>query len=121
QGDVDHRSARQTGVDHRRIHRSSHAGDRRFRHVADDDLDPMRYTTVNRFAILFSFALAACTSDVAPNATVESATPDSITTGDDRLNDLTITVGYEDGDGDLGVGVAEVHDCRADALVTSVP
>jgi hypothetical protein len=37
---------------------------------------------------------------------------------DDTANDLAITVHYTDGDGDLGGGTVEVHDCRADDLVT---
>jgi hypothetical protein len=62
--------------------------------------------------------LAACSDDVAPNVTVEHATPDSLTMSDDAANDLTITVGYDDGDGDLGGGTAEIHDCRSDAYQT---
>jgi hypothetical protein len=62
--------------------------------------------------------LAACSDDVAPNATVLSATPDMLTMSDDSANDLTITVQYDDGDGDLGGGVAEVHDCRSDTYET---
>jgi hypothetical protein len=63
--------------------------------------------------------LAACSSEsIAPSVKVESVTPDTVTMSNDAANDVTITVGYEDGDGDLGGGVAEVHDCRADALVT---
>lgn len=66
-------------------------------------------------------ALGACSSSVAPNATVESTTPDTLTASDDRLDDLTITVAYEDGDGDLGSGTVEVTDCRGADLVTAVP
>jgi hypothetical protein len=76
---------------------------------------------MNKLALVF-FGLAACgTSDVNPNARVESATPDTLVADDDRLDDLTITIAYDDGDGDLGGGTAELHDCRADALVTSLP
>lgn len=64
--------------------------------------------------------LAACSDDVAPNATVLSATPDMLTMSDDAANDLTITVQYDDGDGDLGGGTAEVHDCRSDTYETTL-
>jgi hypothetical protein len=71
--------------------------------------------------VLGFWALAACSTDIAPNATVESTAPDMLTANDDRLDDLTITVGYEDGDGDLGGGTAEVTDCRGPDLVTALP
>ncbi len=65
--------------------------------------------------------LAACGGESAtPSVTVKSATPDRLTMSDDSANDLTITVSYDDGDGDLGGGSAEVHDCRADELVTTL-
>jgi hypothetical protein len=67
-------------------------------------------------------AVAACSSpDPAPSAQVMTATPDSLTSSDDTLNDLTITVRYDDGDGDLGGGVATITDCRSDELVTMLP
>jgi hypothetical protein len=66
-------------------------------------------------------AAAACSSSsTSPSATVTGATPDQLTPDDDALDDLTITVAYDDGDGDLGGGTAEIHDCRADALVTTL-
>ena len=65
---------------------------------------------------------AGCGADSpAPSAYVEGATPDRLTMSDDTANDLTITVSYDDHDGDLGGGIAEVHDCRADTLVTMLP
>lgn len=68
---------------------------------------------------LLALSFAACADDdPAPSVTVLSATPESLMTADDRLDDLTITIDYLDTDGDLGGGMAEVHDCRADALVT---
>jgi hypothetical protein len=66
-------------------------------------------------------AVAACGSPVEPSAAIESVTPDSLTTSDDALDDLTIVVAYDDGDGDLGEGVARIFDCRADGLVTELP
>jgi hypothetical protein len=71
--------------------------------------------------LLLLTALAACggASD-APNVTVKSATPDELVTSDDALDDVTITVDFDDGDGDLGTGRAEVHDCRADGIITEL-
>ena len=66
-------------------------------------------------------ALVACGGGSAPNADVTAATPDQLTPANDELDDLTITIAYDDGDGDLGGGFAEVHDCRADGLVTEIP
>lgn len=69
-------------------------------------------------AMIWSLLAAACGGDeAAPVATVESATPDTLDPSRDNLDDLTILVEYADGDGDLGDGIAEVHDCRADDLV----
>jgi hypothetical protein len=59
----------------------------------------------------------ACTPDPAPSATIESASPDQLMPSDDAHDDLTIKLRYDDGDGDLGGGLAEVHDCRADDVV----
>jgi hypothetical protein len=64
---------------------------------------------------------AACTDSVAPSARVQSATPDQLVPSDDALDDLVIAVAYDDGDGDLGGGTAEVHDCRADGLRIDLP
>jgi len=65
--------------------------------------------------------LAACGGgDATPTVAVEMAAPEALTPADDTLDDLTITVHYEDGDGDLGGGIAEVQDCRADGLLVSL-
>jgi hypothetical protein len=75
-----------------------------------------------KLAITAALLLAACGSDSdAPSASVKTATPEQLTPADDALNDLTITVRYDDPDGDLGGGVARVHDCRGDGLVTELP
>ena len=75
-----------------------------------------------RFELLLLLAVAACGSDdPTPSATITAATPDSLAPDDDTRDDLTITVRYDDGDGDLGDGFAEIHDCRADGLVTELP
>lgn len=67
-------------------------------------------------------AIAACGGDDPnPIATITAATPEALAPADDTRDDLTITVRYDDGDGDLGDGLAEIHDCRADGLVTELP
>lgn len=68
-------------------------------------------------AILLALLAAACSADPAPSATIQSVTPDELMPADDARDDLTITLRYDDGDGDLGGGVAEIHDCRADDVV----
>ena len=68
-------------------------------------------------ALLTASATAACAADPAPSVEVRLVTPEQITPLDDALDDLTITVHYDDGDGDLGGGIAEVRDCRADDLI----
>ena len=72
-------------------------------------------------ATLLLLLLGACSGDSAPSASVTAATPDQITPSIDELDDLTITIAYDDGDGDLGGGIAEIHDCRATGLVTELP
>jgi hypothetical protein len=70
---------------------------------------------------LLGLLVSACGgSSGSPSAEVTAATPDSIAPADDTRDDLTITVRYDDGDGDLGTGIAEVHDCRGDDLVTAL-
>ena len=74
-----------------------------------------------RALLLASALLAGCTDENPnPTATVTAATPDTLTPADDLLDDLTITIEYADGDGDLGGGTAEVHDCRGNGLVTAL-
>ena len=72
--------------------------------------------------LLLLTALAACggASD-SPNASVKGVTPEELVASDDALDDVTITVDFDDGDGDLGTGFAEVHDCRAPDLITTLP
>jgi hypothetical protein len=65
--------------------------------------------------------LASCTDDPAPSAAIEKVTPDQLTPSDDTLDDLTIELRYDDRDGDLGGGVAEVYDCRADGVRIDLP
>jgi hypothetical protein len=63
---------------------------------------------------------AACSDDPAPGVSIMSATPGQLVPSHDARNDLTIAVRYDDSDGDLGGGVAEVHDCRASAAMTAL-
>jgi len=71
--------------------------------------------------MILGLGLAACSdSDPNPTATVMAVTPDTIAPDDDTRDDVTITLRYDDGDGDLGGGIAEVHDCRSDELVTTL-
>jgi hypothetical protein len=81
----------------------------------------MRTVLLSVLVPVLAVALVAC-SDPAPepSASVVSAAPDTIYLGDDTRNDLSIVVAYEDGDGDLGRGVARVHDCRAADVVTEI-
>jgi len=63
-------------------------------------------------------ALAGCGSDDAPTAEVLSASPMELDPASDDADDLTLRVAYTDANGDLGGGVAEIHDCRIEGLVT---
>ncbi len=71
--------------------------------------------------LIFLLALTACGGDdPSPVATITAATPESLAPDDDTRDDLTITVRYDDSDGDLGNGIVEIHDCRAEGLVTEL-
>jgi hypothetical protein len=54
--------------------------------------------------------------DPAPVVAIVSVTPDTLDLS--GATELTIVVEYRDADGDLGGGLVEIHDCRADDLVT---
>jgi hypothetical protein len=71
-------------------------------------------------AVLAAAAVAACSDDPAPRATIESVLPDQLVPSDDARNDLTIAVRYDDSDGDLGSGVVDIYDCRAAAAMTEL-
>jgi hypothetical protein len=70
--------------------------------------------------VLLLLAGACASDDPAPTVHVVSATPDQLDPANDLTDDVQILVEYNDADGDLGDGVAEIHDCRADALVTAL-
>lgn len=71
--------------------------------------------------LVLALAAGACTDAATePSATVVAAAPDTLVIGDDTRNDLTITIDYADGDGDLGGGLAQIHDCRGDGVVTEL-
>ena len=86
-------------------------------------------TPANRFILRFGprfipwlvLLAAGCADDPAPSATIKSATPDQLTPSDDTLDDLTIQLRYEDRDGDLGGGVADVYDCRSADVTIELP
>jgi len=63
---------------------------------------------------------AACSDSTAPSAAVKTSDPDRLVAADDALDDLVITVEYKDADGDLGGGIADVYDCRAEGVRTEL-
>lgn len=74
----------------------------------------MRYAMI----VLLVAAGSGCGEEsTTPTVEVLDVAPQMLDPSDDALDDLTIRVAYTDGDGDLGEGVAEVHDCRADGVV----
>ncbi|MCB9559851.1 MAG: hypothetical protein H6709_05170 [Kofleriaceae bacterium] len=84
-------------------------------------LAPRRPVAVLAAALVAAVAAAGCADPAPePDVVVLAATPDSLHTGDDTRDDLAIRVAYHDGDADLGGGVAAIHDCRADGVVTSL-
>jgi len=76
---------------------------------------------MRRYLVLILLAGACTSDDPAPSVTVLSATPDELYTENDLKDDVRIVVEYNDADGDLGEGIAEVHDCRSDTLVIELP
>jgi hypothetical protein len=68
--------------------------------------------------VLLLLAGACASDDPAPTVTVVSATPDALDPANDLTDDVRILVEYDDADGDLGEGIAEVHDCRGESLLT---
>lgn len=74
-----------------------------------------------RLLLVMTLLAGACASDdPAPVVHVLSATPDELAPTDDLADDLRITVEYDDADGDLGEGIAQVHDCRGAELRTDL-
>jgi hypothetical protein len=72
--------------------------------------------------LLLVSLLAACASDdPAPVVHVVSATPDQLDPANDLADDVRIVVEYDDADGDLGEGIANIHDCRSATLLTELP
>jgi hypothetical protein len=77
---------------------------------------------MRRLMTILALLLTACgDADPHPHAAVVATAPLELDPADDLLDDLTITIDYSDGDGDLGDGTVEVHDCRADDLVVALP
>ncbi len=63
-------------------------------------------------ALALCVLLAGCGASPVPEVEVLGVTPDSIDVSLDSANDVTLTLRYADGDGDLGGGMARVIDCR---------
>lgn len=80
-------------------------------------------------SLVASIALCAACGEDGEDATIDRSlsveivqvSTETLDPGDDGADDVTLTVAYRDGDGNLGGGVAEVHDCRAAGLVTNLP
>jgi hypothetical protein len=68
--------------------------------------------------VLAALVLSGCGDDGAPTVEIVDASPTQLDPSNDTQDDLTIVVRYVDEDGDLGGGVAEVHDCRAAGVVS---
>jgi hypothetical protein len=75
---------------------------------------------MRRCLVLLLLAAACGTDDPAPTARVVSFTPEELVPSSDLSDDLHILVEYDDADGDLGDGIAQIHDCRGDALLTEL-
>ena len=74
-----------------------------------------------RRAIYTSLFVAwGCGGDPAPQVEILEVTPTDIVTTVDARNDVKLRVRYFDDNGDLGEGLAEIHDCRVDGLVTTL-
>jgi hypothetical protein len=76
---------------------------------------------MRRVLVLLLLASACTDDDPAPTVHVVSATPDQLDPANDLVDDVRILVEYEDADGDLGEGIAEIHDCRDATLLTQLP
>ncbi len=79
-----------------------------------------RERALRLLAAPFLFAFCGCGGGETPTVEIVSASPEQLTASDDAKDDLTIALRYTDPDGDLGQGVASVHDCRAEGLVTVI-
>ncbi|MSP16254.1 MAG: hypothetical protein EXR73_06500 [Myxococcales bacterium] len=71
------------------------------------------------FLVVVLLASAAgCSLPEGLKVTVLEASPGLLDPARDDADDLAIRVAYKDGNGDLGGGIGEIHDCRADGVVT---
>lgn len=64
--------------------------------------------------------LGACGGGEEPTVEIVSSAPAALVTSDDTRDDLTLRVRYEDPTGDLGGGIARIHDCRSANVVTEL-
>jgi hypothetical protein len=78
---------------------------------------PMPRVQVFSLVCTSAVSAAACTDFTeAPAAVILDTAPLELDPARDDADDLTIRVEYTDGDGDLGGGLAEIVDCRAEDL-----
>ncbi|MEM9489564.1 MAG: hypothetical protein AAGC55_10495 [Myxococcota bacterium] len=68
-----------------------------------------------------TLAGAGCGASATPEVAVVEVSPETIDPADTLSDDLRIVVEYSDGDGNLGEGIAEIHDCRSADVVTELP
>lgn len=81
-------------------------------------------TAMRRICALALAALPpvmGCAADPAPRAEIRDVSPRRIDPRDPAGDDVTLTLRYEDADGDLGGGEARVQDCRAADLASRFP
>jgi hypothetical protein len=75
---------------------------------------------VKRALVLGAILTCGCGSEPAPVVEILEVTPDAVVAALDAQNDVTLRLHYSDEDGDLGDGIAEIHDCRVEGLVTRI-
>ena len=82
----------------------------------------MRTLIALPLALVGALGPAACAggADPAPSVTILEVSPEELDPAVDEADDLTIRLGYRDGDADLGGGLAEIQDCRAADLLTAL-
>ncbi len=80
------------------------------------------FPLVNRLCLLLAVGTAACGADPAPpSLSIIAQAPEMLTIGSDTEDDVTLRLGYEDEDGDVGGGVIFIVDCRDDSRVIEAP
>ncbi len=67
------------------------------------------------------FVMGCSADPIPPTVSIVSQAPAQLVVGDDDEDDLSLRLGYEDGDGDLGGGVVHVYDCRDGSATLDLP